>query len=87
MFELIKYRLRLRKLEAERSKIQQIYVRHRKGLSGTELDQLIAEEGSEISPVLEQIDALKTGRFCQIANRLMVPLPDYNDKESWRSVL
>ncbi len=47
------------------------------------MEQLLAEESSEVSPVLEQIDALKTARFCQIANRLMVPWPDYDDKESW----
>lgn len=83
MFEAIKYCLRLRKLETECSRIHGNYAGHRKGLSGTELEQLLAEESSEVSPVLEQIDALKTARFFQIANRLMVPLPDYNDKESW----
>lgn len=83
MFETIKYRWRLRKLETECSRIRGDYAKPRKGLSGTKLEQLLAEESSEVSPVLEQIDALKTARFFQIANRLMVPLPDYNNKESW----
>jgi hypothetical protein len=84
MIAFIKYRLELRKLEKESSRIQKTYVAHRKGLSGAELEQLNAEEGSEILPVLDEIDALTTRRFRQIANRLMVPLPDYEDKQLWQ---
>jgi len=86
MFEAIKYRWKLRKLEKECNRIQGIYAKHRKGLKGKDLAVLHSEEGSEICPVLEEIDSLKTGRFSQIANRLMVPLPDYNDKELWQDL-
>jgi len=84
MFEAIKYRWQLRKLEKECSTIEQSYVKHRKGLSRKQLEELDAEEDSEIWPVLEEINSLKTGRFCQVANRLMVPLPDHKDKELWQ---
>ncbi len=84
MFEKTKYRWQLLKLEKECSKIQRAYAKHRKGLSGKKLEELNAEEGSVVWPVLEEIDALKTRRFCQIANRLMVPMPDMKDKELWQ---
>lgn len=84
MFEAIKYRWKLRNLEKECNRIQGIYAKHRKGLKGKELAELHGEEGCEMLPVIEEIDGLKTGRFCQIANRLIVPLPDYNDKELWQ---
>lgn len=83
MFETIKYRCQLHKLEKESSKIQKQYAKHKDGLSGEELQRVHAEESSVIWPVLEEIDQLKTRRFCQIANRLMVPLPDRKDKELW----
>jgi hypothetical protein len=84
MFEGIKYRWQLRKLENECSRIQGVYAKHSKGLSWEKQQDLRGEEGSEISPVLEEIDSLKSRRFCQIANRLMVPLPDMQDKEQWQ---
>ena len=84
MFEAIKYRSRLRKLKKECNTIKKDYAKHKKGLSGNKLEELYAEEWNFIETVLEEIDSLKTGRFCQIADRLMVPLPDYNDKELWK---
>ena len=83
MLDGMKYRWRLRKLERQLNEIQRTYAKHRKGLSGEELVQLRAEEGSEADPVLEKIDVLTTRRFCQIANRLMVPLPDRSDEDLW----
>ena len=83
MFEVIKYRWKLQKLEKECSGIRQAYAKHRKGLSGKDLEELYAEESSVIWPVSIEIDELKTGRICQIANRLIVPLPDSQDKELW----
>lgn len=84
MLRAIKYRWKLRKLEKECSRIHQIYSKHRKGLSGNELEQLNAEESSEVWPVFEEIDQLKSRCFYQIAHRLMVPLPDEKDKELWQ---
>lgn len=83
MFEAIKYRWKLRQLEKECNRIQGTYAKRRKGLKGKDLAELHDEEGSEMLPVIEEIDALKTRRFCQIANRLIVPLPDYKNKELW----
>ena len=83
MFELIKYRGELQTLEREIRKIQQRYAGLGKGLSGTELQELHADESSEVSPLLEDIEVLKTRRFVKIADRLMVPLPDRNDEELW----
>ena len=84
MFEKIKYRWNLRKLEKECNRIRGIYAKHKKGLKGKDLEELHAQEGSEIMPFYEEIDHVKTCRFRQIANKLMVPLPDYNDKELWQ---
>ena len=86
MFEKTKYRWQLLKLEKECSKIQRAYAKHKKGLSGEKLELLRAEVGSEIWPVFEKINALKTRRFRQIANRLMVPLPESKDKELWEDL-
>ena len=86
MFEAIKYRWELRKLEKKCNRITEPYDKRRKGLSSQELEDLCSEIGSEISPVLEEINALKTRRFRQIANRLMVPLPESKDKELWEDL-
>ena len=89
MFEVIKYRWELHKLDKECNRIEKNFEKHKKGLSGEQLELLRAEVGSEIWPVFEKIDALKTRRFRQIANRLMVPLPvskDKEDKELWKDL-
>lgn len=76
--------MELRKLEKEYSRIDREYTKHKKGLSGEDLQNLLAEESSVICPILEKIDQLNSRRFCQIANKLMVPIPDRNDKEMWQ---
>jgi hypothetical protein len=86
MFEAIKYRWELRKLEKECDRITEPYDKRRKGLSIQELEDLRSEIGSELAPVSEKINALKTSRFRQIANRLMVPLPESKDKKLWEDL-
>jgi len=86
MFEAIKYRWELRKLEKEQNRITKNFEKNKKGLSGAELESLRADLGSESWPVLEKIDALKTKRFRQIADRLMVPMPESKDKELWQDL-
>lgn len=86
MFDSIRYHWELRKLEKEYNRIENNFEKRRKGLSGEDLELLRAEVGSEIWPVFEKINALKTGRFRQIANRLMVPLPESKDKELWKDL-
>ena len=86
MFEAIKYRWELQKLDKECNRINKNFEKHKKGLSGEQLELLRAEVSSEIWPVFEKIDALKTRRFRQIANRLMVPMPESKDKELWKDL-
>jgi len=83
MFKAIKYRWELRKLEKEYNRIDKSFEKDKKGLSGKQLEILRGEVSSEIWPVYEKIEALKTRRFRQIANRLMVPMPESKDKELW----
>ena len=85
MFEVIKYRWKLQKLENECREIQRSYAEHRKGLSGEELKQLHAEEGSEVTPILDQISCLKSSRLHAIANRLIVPIPKMQDETYWET--
>ncbi len=86
MYKAIKYRWELRKLEKEYNRIDKRFKKDKKGLSGEQLEILRGEVSSEIWPVYEKIEALKTRRFCQIANRLMIPLPESKDKELWKDL-
>jgi hypothetical protein len=86
MFDGMRYRWQLRRLEGEVDRIRTDYAKHQKGLSGNELEHLYAEESSMLEPVLAEIDTLKTQRFCRTANRLMVPSPDWQDKELWEEL-
>lgn len=86
MFEVIKYRLELHKLDKEYNRIDKSFQKHKKGLSGEQLELLRAEASSEIFPLLEKINALKTRRFRQIADKLMVFLPETKDKELWEDL-
>ncbi len=86
MFEVIKYRCNLRKLYNECNETENNFEKNKKGLSGEQLELLRAEVSSEIWPVFEKIDALKTNRFRQIADRLMVPMPESKDKELWKEL-
>ena len=83
MFEEIIYRWRLHKLEIQSNKIQKEYTKQSKGLSGEELENIRAKESSVIWPVLEDIDSLISNHFRQIANKLLVPLPDKKDNDLW----
>jgi hypothetical protein len=86
VFEVIRYRWELGKLEKECNRIENTFEKNRKGLRSEELESLRAEVSDEIWPVFEKIDALKTRRFHQIANRLMVPLPESKNKELWKDL-
>ncbi len=83
MFEAMKYRWKLRKLEKECDKVQDYYAKLQKKASSSELESLRGEESAEVWPILEEIDSLKTRRFRQLANKLMVPMPDYKDEDLW----
>jgi len=83
MFEAIKYRWQLRKLNMQCDKIDKTFKKLKEEASGEDLEVLLSEEGSEMVPVIEEIESLKTKRFYQIAARLMVPIPDKRNKEFW----
>ena len=83
MFEGIRYRWRLRKLEDECDKIEEEYEERKKGLSGTDREDARSEAGSMLFPIWDEIGELKSNRIRQIAARLLVPLPDTKDKELW----
>src|SRR4030042_3418767 len=83
MLRLLKYRWELYKLEKEYNRIDNTFTKQAKNLSVKERDLLRSEVGSEIWPVHEKIEALKTRRFRHIAYKLMVPLPESKDKELW----
>jgi hypothetical protein len=89
MLEGIVYSWRLRKLHRERRRIQ---FTHKKALrearaaknSELELDRLFFEERMEIQIVDAEMHALITQRLIQIAERYLVPYPEFNSKgEDW----
>ncbi len=83
MFEAIKYRWQLYNLDKKYAKVTNSYKKLRKTAKRDEYQRLREEEGSEVSPILEEIDSLRTKTFCRSANKLLVPQPDYNNKEFW----
>jgi len=83
MFEVIKYRWKLYELNKQYENVTEKYKQLKKDVKGDEYAMLHTEEGSEVVPLLEEMDALKTRRFCQIADNLMVPLPDSKDESLW----
>jgi len=84
MIEVIKYRWQLRKLNRKYNKLSRFHHKKiEKAQSSTEREELRADAGAEISPILEEMDSLKTKRFCQLANKVLVPIPDRSKKEMW----
>ena len=84
MIEAVKYKWELRKLNRRHDELSRFYAeKEAKAKSSDEKQDIRAEAGSVIVPILEKIDSLQTRRFCRIANRLLVPIPSRNDKEMW----
>ena len=86
MFEAFKYRCGLHNLYKEYNRIDKSFQKHKKGLSGEQLELLRAETSSEIWPIIERINALKTRRYRQIADKLMLHPLDSKDKELWEDM-
>lgn len=83
--EAIKYRWNLRKLNKKYEQVAKFYAEKEKEAKTSEDKQLLRdEEGSEIIPIQEEIDALQTKRFCQLADKLLVPTPDLKNTEMWQ---
>ena len=84
MVEPVKYRRQLRELNRKYDELSRFYADEEAKAKGSrQKEEVRAEAGSEIVPILEKIDHLQTRRFCRIANRLLVPIPDRSDKEMW----
>lgn len=83
MLGLIKYHWHLNKLRAQQNKDMKKFKEYRKKAKPEELDSLHAEEGAVYFETQNEIDELVSRRFIQIANDLLIPLPNYNDKEHW----
>ena len=86
MFEAFKYRCGLHNLYKKYNRIDKSFQKHKKGLSVEQLEELRAETSSEIWPIIERINVLKTKRYLQIADRLMLPPLDSKDKELWEDM-
>lgn len=85
MIETIKYRWQLRKLNRKCDELSRFYAdKEAESKNNNDKEMVRAEAGSVIVPVMEEIDSLQTKRFCQLANRLLVPIPDRSNKEMWR---
>jgi hypothetical protein len=84
MIEAIKYRWQLRKLNRKYDELSRFYAeKEAEAKSKDDREMLRAEEGSEIVPIIEEMDSLQTKRFCQLANRLLVPIPERGNEEMW----
>ena len=86
MFNRLKYKLALSKLNRKCEKIRKEYDKIKAKAKREEWEALHSEEGSQIVPILEKIALLKTRYFCQIADSLLVPLPDRSNKEFWEEL-
>ncbi len=85
MFETIKYRLELRKLNKKYDELSKFYAeKEAEAKTTNDREMLHAEAGSEIVPILDEIDSLQSKQFCRLAAKLMVPIPDRKYKEFWR---
>jgi hypothetical protein len=85
MFEAIKYRRQLKKLDKQYFDTVNRYSEQRKKPNRTNEDLEISRsnENCDVSQIIEEIQSIKTKRFCKIADRLMVPLPDFKDEALW----
>ena len=88
MINALKYHMELKNLHKQyyktstfyRVKIEQAQKEHK---SRDEIQALNSEKWHELQYIDEQIDSLVSRRLCRIANRLMVPIPDYGNEAYW----
>lgn len=85
MFEWLKYRWRLGKLIKECERVERIYSKAISNAKDEEKDSIRSEAGSALEPINVKINCLKSGRLCNIANRLTVPIPEIQNKTFWES--
>lgn len=83
MFGLIKYRYGIRKLNKAIAKIEKKYEKDKKEATGNDYDSLMSMIASEVFPLYEEIEHLKTKRFCQLSNKYEIPIPEREDENFW----
>ena len=88
MIRVLKYHWQLRKLHKEYDKTSMFY-KHKseeakkEHKNREEIQNLEDERMNELQYIDEQLDSLVTRRLCKIANKLMVPVPDHENKDLW----
>jgi hypothetical protein len=87
MFERIKYRYRLCKLKRSEKRTKKIYDSHiKKAQNDDEKQSVISEAMFFIGEEDLKIRKLHTDYLRQVANNLIVPLPEFKDESIWENV-
>ena len=79
----MKYLWRLKQLNKQYDKEEKPYSELISKAVGEDKQQLLSEAGSILAPIDDAINCLKSSRLCQIANRLIVPIPKRQDETYW----
>ena len=87
MFNYLKFRSALKKLSTQKEKIEEAYSKdirkaRQEKKTRDEIGGIISGEMFEAGMVQEEIDILITNYLRAKANRLLVPIPEY-DKKMW----
>lgn len=88
MFESIRYRFALWRLQRWEDKLHKIFrkeidVARKEGKSHDDLEYLAADERREIFEIYDDREHLITRYLKKIANRYFIPIPDWRDEKMW----
>lgn len=83
MFDWIKYRLNLNRLYAKQKKQGEKCDELRKKAGPEDVDSLYEKEGIVWNELQLAINHLISLRFCKIANKLLIPLPEHGNEKYW----
>jgi hypothetical protein len=88
MFETIKYKMKINKLNKKMDKVNDVY----RNLISKENDrnkrhELMSEASAEIFPIESEIRQSMSKYLINEAEKLIIPLPELNDKEFWEDDL
>lgn len=89
MFAKLRYRVEIIKCNAIIRKFNKIYYNKdvidkiKKEKKDTSMDEHWAEYSAEVVPIEMEIQRIMSNSLIAEANKLMLPLPDHNDKEMW----
>lgn len=85
MISYLKYRWKLFELNRKIDEIESSYKKNLKTAKGEDYQRLVSEEGSEVAPISEEIESLKTSYYHRLANKHLVPMPEYQNKDFWEN--